>query len=52
MDIENLIVRSYQPADREVLFQIAADAAFSGEPEETFIEEGICGLRLKTWQQT
>ena len=42
MDIENLIVRLYRPAEREALLKIAADTAFFGEPVEAFLEEWVC----------
>jgi ribosomal protein S18 acetylase RimI-like enzyme len=32
-------IRPYQPADREVVFRIAADTAFFGEPVEAFFED-------------
>lgn len=39
MVIENLIVRSYQSADRQALFQIAGDTAFFGDPVEAFLDD-------------
>jgi ribosomal protein S18 acetylase RimI-like enzyme len=38
MSVE-LTVRPYRPADREALFQIAADTAYFGDPIEVFMED-------------
>ena len=34
-----LTIRPYQPTDREMVFRIAADSAFFGEPVEAFFED-------------
>ena len=49
MDLDNLNVRPSQPDDWQVSHKIAADGAFSGEPEEAFVEAGGMGLRLIPW---
>lgn len=48
MGLDNLNVRPSQPDDWQVSHNIAADAAFSGEPEEAFVEAGVCGFMLET----
>ena len=34
-----LVIRPYQPADRETLFSIAAGTGYFGEPVEAFLED-------------
>jgi ribosomal protein S18 acetylase RimI-like enzyme len=37
--IADLLIRHYQPADRQVVFRIGADTAFFGAPIEAYLED-------------
>ena len=37
--MKEMIIRHYQPGDREAIFQIACDTAFFGDPVEAYLED-------------